>query len=260
MSFVSKAADVVRSLFSKPLPRLVVPDVRLSYEGKHKAEFLTDNHEALEALRFAANSVLASQYGPSYRPVSQHDFIVILFCEAGIAHGVIDPTFEHSLKERGLFPLPNNLPFWDAGWAEDSIPVWDGVMPITTNVFHYLVYMGQIRNKDLGVERAGYRLYGQLFDAIGIKDRRDRQARLLAGIIHGYFSQSNYGDQSVPTDKLINGYQADMNLLDLLDGTFYVWARPDHQPKGRQILSGRQANIEDALRYCRANGLPSGAG
>lgn len=208
-------------------PRAAVSD-RLEFEELGKDEFLRRNRALLGRMREEAGAGAAL-------PVSETDLRVILYCEAGLRNGAIDPDARHSLGERGLLPLPSNI----RDWIGAAAPPWDRPMSLDVNLRAYLGYLTALKNRVV-VTRQGWGLYRDLFQAPGIAGNSTRQARLLAGIVHGYFVAANYRGRPVPFDHLLRGYAGDMPLEEMMAGTGYVHA-------GTQILTGRARNIEAAL-------------
>lgn len=156
-------------------------------------------------------------------------------CEGGITHGTIDPNFRHSLGEIGVFPLPANIRDWNGADA----PAWNRPMPIETNIYQYLLYLGHLKNKD--VKHVGALvLYRDLFRGHDDAAGHTINAKLLAGVVHGYFYSGNYTDRNVPLQYLIDGYKNDVSLAELMRPTKYVHA-------GTTIISNREANINEAL-------------
>ena len=89
------------------------------------------------------------------------------------------------------------------------------------------------------------RLYRDLFRVSGIAGNHERQSRLLAGIVHGYFVRSNYQGRQIPFDRILRGLVADEPIDRILAGTGYVHA-------DTSILTNRQRNIDAALAAYRA--------
>lgn len=67
-------------------------------------------------------------------------------------------------------------------------------------------------------------LYRDLFKVEEIAGNPMLQAKLLAGIAHGYFYSSAYTDRKVTVALLIDGYQSYLGLALLLQGTTYLHA------------------------------------
>jgi len=208
----------------------------LTSAGLTKPAFLTTNREQFTRLRAEINARLTNQYGAGIIPLTEVDFWVIVFAEAGIkSGGFVNPEAQHSLGERGLLPLPANVTFWNGANA----PRWDRPMPLATNLFHYALYLGQLKNKPVTTV-GGRTLYRDLFRIVGIVDTAQRQAKLLAGIVHGYFVRANYGGRPVPFDHILDGYSRDIPVDEILRGTHYVHAQTS-------IPANRERNIKSAL-------------
>lgn len=206
----------------------------LTWAGLDKLEFLKVNTSRIKRLVDEVAEKQRLEY-PDLSPVTNLDFWVLMFAEAGIGRDGVNPHFRHSEGEIGLFPLPSNIAFWIGSQA----PRWDQPMPIEVNIESYALYLGQIRNKVVA-NSGGRRLYRDLFRSSGIVSQEERQARLLAGIVHGYFVSRNYASRSVPFDHILRGFAADDPVDRILNGTGYVHA-------GSSILTNRQRNIDDAL-------------
>jgi N-acetylmuramoyl-L-alanine amidase len=204
-----------------------------------KEQFLKQNDKELTRLIAAVNVRLSQKYGAATCPLTREDAWVITYCEAGLRNGKVDPDHQHSEGERGLLPLASNIRDWNGPDA----PVWNKPMPIARNLEHFFLYLGHLKNKDLtGGTR---RLYMGLFRIDKIKDNTVRQAKVLAGVVHGYFYSGNYratppAKPTIPYDDLVSGYQRDVGLAKLMKDTTYVHA-------GKPLMEGRQQNIETAL-------------
>ncbi|MEM6383100.1 MAG: serine protease [Pseudomonadota bacterium] len=206
------------------------------WKGLGKEAFLRANEGRIAGLVHDANDRMRSRYGDEGVPLTMLDVQMVLYCEAGVRQGAINPKALHSLGERGLLPLPANLGFWIGGDA----PPHTRQLALDENMRLYTRYMAALKAKSVLNTRYG-QIYRDLFTQRGIKGRPDRQARLLAGIIHGYFYSGTYsGQNTVPYERLLDGYSGDAGLPDMLGGTGYVHA-------GTSILTNRQANIEAAL-------------
>ncbi|MQW13100.1 hypothetical protein GHK51_22805 [Sinorhizobium meliloti] len=211
----------------------------LTWRGLDKLGFLSTNRSNLAMLL----AEVAAQQGRHYSdlsPLAEIDLWVITFAEAGLGTGGVDPGFRHSNGEIGLFPLPENVEFWIGAEA----PAWNRPMSIEKNIESYALYLGQIRNKAVATI-GGRSLYRDLFRAPGIAGAPERQARLLAGIVHGYFVSSNYRGRSVPINRILQGFATDERVDSILAGTGYV-----HD--STTILTNRQRNIDAAIAAFRS--------
>ena len=202
--------------------------------GLTKEQFLTRNKTALDKIISAVSDKLRAKYGASASAISRHDLCVVFYCEAGLKAGKVNPDFRHSEGERGMLPLPSNIKSWNG----KNAPAWDQPMSAVVNLEHFFLYMGHLKNKDLtGAPR---RLYGGLFDLTGISGNPTIGAKVLAGVVHGYFYSGNYSDRSVPFDHLVESYQGDERLSEFMKNTNYRHA-------GTPVLTGRERNIDTAL-------------
>ena len=199
-----------------------------------KEQFLTQNRTALADIIDGVNARLRTAYGAGASLITRHDMCVLFYCEAGLRNGKVDPNHRHSLGERGLLPLPSRIRHWNGPDA----PAWDQPMSADTNVKHFFLYMGHVRNKDqTGNPR---HLYRDLFRVPGIGGNAEIGAKVLAGVIHGYFYSGNYRPGPVPFDHLVRSYREDERLTDFMRHTTYVHA-------GTPVLTGRERNIDTAL-------------
>ncbi len=210
------------------------------YQGLKKPDFLKRNAAAFRHLLKQANDRLRNQYGSEFRAVTDEDLWLVVYAEAGFNNGAVDPSARHSEGERGLLPLPSNITDWNGSDA----PRWDQLMPLDVNLFHYAVYIGQLKNKPVRNTTAGT-LYRDLFASPGISGDPMREAKLVAAIIHGYFYAGNYGGAAVPYQRLLNGFALDHPINVIMSDTAYVHA-------GTSILVNRQRNIDAAVRDFQA--------
>lgn len=202
--------------------------------GLTKEQFLKQNKTALDQILTAVGVKLRAKYGAGASLISRHDLCVVFYCESGLKAGKVDPNFLHSEGERGMLPLPSNIKSWNGAAA----PAWDQPMNAVVNIEHFFLYMGHLRNKDLtGAPR---HLYGGLFDLAGISGNPTIGAKVLAGVVHGYFYSGNYSDRKVPFDHLVDSYQDDEALAAFMKNTNYRHA-------GTSVLTGRERNIDTAL-------------
>ncbi|MDB6178709.1 serine protease [Paracoccus sp. Z330] len=209
------------------------------WEGLGKAEFIRRNLRALHHAIDMAND----HPGPDDLALSLHDFVVLIYCEAGFRNGAMDPQAHHSLGERGLLPLPDNLSFWIGA----NMPRHDTLLPIARNITLYAQYLAKVKNRNVRQSSAGM-LYRDLFRAPQIAMDPNRSAALLAGIIHGYFVDRNFANGRAPDPLwILAGYADDMPVQDILRGSGYV-----HENSA--ILQNRQANINLALQLMQAIG------
>ncbi|MEM5542644.1 serine protease [Sulfitobacter sp. AS92] len=207
------------------------------WRGLDKPAFLSANAGRIRALLAEVNAWSADRHGDGALLLTELDLIVMIYCEAGFQKGVMDAEANHSLGERGLLPLPSNLGFWIGSTA----PSHDTLLSLRENIGLYARYLAAIVNKPVRTSPVGM-LYSALFRATGIAGHPARSAKVLAGVIHGYFLDLNYrGGATADPAALLAGYRADLGVHALLASSGYVHA-------GTGILANRQRNIDAALR------------
>lgn len=208
------------------------------YAGLTKKQFLEKNSETLNDAISKANTAVANAYPAGVTEITLSDLYVLLNCEAGLQGGIVDPNHIHSEGEHGLFPLPSNISYWIGA----SAPAWNKPMTLSVNIDSFLLYLAQLKNKVVTVNQ-GYTLYAGLFEADGISGKHHIQARVLAGVVHGYFYSGTYRNGKRPKiASLLDGYASERGLSEMLDGSGYV-----HE--GSPILSNRSNNIETGLSW-----------
>jgi len=207
---------------------------KLAFENLNKKEFLKVNEGHIECLLLEINTKLGEDYSSRYSELTLLDIWVITYAEAGIDNqGHVAPHYEHSNGEIGMYPLPKNIKSWNGHTA----PQYDKPHEINENVKHYFEYMGHLKGKVVK-HQDGVSLYRDLFSLKG--SERDKDARILAGVIHGYFYSGNYSDSHVPLNHLVDGYDAGVALPELMQNTLYKHA-------GTNIIENRAKNIEAAI-------------
>lgn len=212
--------------------------MKFRYKNLSKRQFLKRNSEKLEKVIRLVNRALAKKYARNIVPVTKEDFWVLFNCEVGLTNGKVDPNYSHSEGERGLFPLPINIVYWNG----DKAPEWNEPMSIEVNLFHFTLYMGHLKNRFVEA-RGGYRVYYELFRVRRIYRNNKTSAKLLAGVVHGYFLDGTYkGTAKAPIRYLVEAYKARRPLSKMMEKTKYIWA-------GDVKLKNRESNIAQALRW-----------
>jgi hypothetical protein len=209
--------------------------VDLIYKNLDKFQFLIRNEEEIDRYLVNIAGRLVERYGADISRVTIDDVWVITNCEAGTTRGKVNPSFVHSSGEVGLYPLPENIAYWNGHDA----PAWNKKTSLEDNMYHFFLYMGHIKNRVVKTVN-GMKLYRDLF-------RRDRgagasefNAKVLAGVVHGYFDSGKYRDGRIPLRHLIDGHKNDRSLADMMGETKYKYA-------GTSIIANREANIRNAL-------------
>ncbi|WP_299472565.1 trypsin-like peptidase domain-containing protein [uncultured Roseibium sp.] len=212
------------------------PTLHWQVTGLTKSAFFKANNAPFQVLLSHVNSDLAKRYGGAANPVTPEDVAVLLMVEAGVsAGGIMDPDFVHSNGEFGIFPLPKNIEFWVGKGA----PAYDQPMSVDENIRYYLAYLGALKNKAVK-NASGLVLYPGLFTYPGIAGSAEKSAKLLAGIVHGYFWSGNYGGANPPMSHILNGYADDRPIDQIMATTGYVHA-------GKSLMANRQKNIVAGL-------------
>ncbi len=210
--------------------------VDVIYRNLDKFEFLIRNEEAINRYLDNIADRLVKRYGADISRVTIDDAWVITNCEAGITNnGKVNPGFVHSLGEVGLYPLPENI----ADWNGRDAPAWNNKHPLKDNLYHYFLYMGHLKNRVVKTI-SGMKLYRDLFRRDGEPGASEFNAKVLAGVVHGYFYGGNYDDGKIPLQHLIDGYKKNQSLADMMAKTKYKHA-------GTSIIANRESNIEIAL-------------
>lgn len=212
------------------------------WQGLDKSTFLRRNRARLRQEIDAVNSKLDQIYGSDVVHLSEQDVWVLTYIEAGLTNGKVDPNFRHSLGERGMLPLPDNITFWNgAGAPNPKQP-----MPLETNLHHFYLYLGQLMNKPVR-QTPRFMLYSGLFRHGPFPADPLKKVQLLAGVVHGYFLSQNYSDRRVPFDHVLDGFARGDSADVVMRPTRYVHA-------GSSIVANRARNIAEALTLLDAAG------
>lgn len=214
----------------------------MSYEieGKTKFGFLKEYRENLNEDIAAINSELSARYPDDFVPVTEADAWVLFNCEAGLkSDGTLWERYPHNEGEFGVLPLPDNIRFWN---GEDA-PDWDQPMSVDVNLRQFLRYIGNVKNM-LVTTRGNHRYHMGAFRYDGILGEPLKQAKVAAGVVHGYFERRRYDNNRVPLDFLIEHYANDTDLAEFMLQTRYV-----HAVRRPSVLRGRARNIADAVRW-----------
>jgi hypothetical protein len=206
-----------------------------------KFEFLERNNDAIEELLGEISAILTTEHGADARPVTLEDVWVITNCEAGLTKkGKVNPSFVHSEGEVGLYPLPKNIKDWNGPDA----PPFNKQTSLETNVHHYYLYLGHLKNKAVKTV-SGIKLYRDLFRRENGDQALEIDAKMLAGVVHGYFFGGAYSDGKVPLQHLLDGYARDDDLADMMRATKYKHGQTS-------IVANRAKNIDAALERLKS--------
>jgi endonuclease/exonuclease/phosphatase family metal-dependent hydrolase len=237
----------METAFSELLARVNLPEAlqaetaSWSANGTDKSNFLLNNRPNIQRLIADANTWAAGQFSLGYQPLTETDFWVVFFAEAGITGaGLIDTTFVHSAGEHGILPLPDNI----RDWIGPQAPKWNKPMDVEANLSSYAQYLVSVKNKR-AISWRNTHLYRGLFDLPWITE--PAAAKLLAGVIHGYFVGSNFQSRVVPYEHVLEGYRNDEQPHLIMQST-------DFRHANRTFMEGRSRNIEAGLRLVSADG------
>lgn len=211
------------------------------FKGRRKRQFLEEYRSELRGVYDAINEELDEKYGADVIPVREVDFWVLFNCECGLKGGFVSDSYPHNEGEKGILPLPSNIKDWNGSDAPD----WDKPMTPEVNIRQFIRYLGNVKNKKAAF-RDGHWFYKETFRLEGIAGNDIKQAKLLAGVVHGYFDQSRYdrGRSPVPFDHIVNSYRDDLGLT-----AFMLKTRYKHAVDNPEYLTGREANIKGALGW-----------
>jgi len=219
-------------------------DVGIHTKGLSKLDFYNTNLDAITSIIDAVNSKLENNsHGELVSRLSLLEVITVMHCEMGITNGKVDPNFVHSSKERGLFPLPENIKYWN---GSDS-PAPNQKISVERNLKEFILYLGNLKNKNTGKSFYNGYLYQDLFNIDNYRDNEKIQAYLLAAVVHGWYYTGNYENRNIPysilTDKIVHIDSDKKGLITLLEEIGYVHARGGDT----SIVENRLANIEQAI-------------
>lgn len=210
---------------------------QLVHAARSKDEFLVDNWYELQRMVLRIDTEIAAAYS-SHRPFTTADMVLVLYSEMALDAGNVDVDASHSLGERGLLPLPQNIEYW----IGNDAPQWDELHSVEENVYAFMLYLAQVKNKSV-TQTAGRTLYRDLFLHPGIDSQYLPEANLVAAVIHGYFYAGAYEEGSeVPFDSILDGLASGESLRNIMMGTGYKNATPSRI----YILDGRQNNLNIA--------------
>lgn len=221
-------------------------DVDIVHRGLTKKQFFARNRASIMAIVAAINKKLeAENHGEPINKLTLVDALAIMNAEMGLKAGKVDASHVHSMGEKGLLPLPSPLEYWN-GPQSANLP---GKLPANLtperNVKEFLLYLGNLKNKDVGRSFRGGALYRDLFSQEGIADSPKKQMAILAAAVHCYFYAGNY-DLQLPyseiSEKVIGAATDMQDLLDFLAELGYKHAAGDPG-----IIANRIGNLKEGM-------------
>lgn len=121
-------------------------------------------------------------------------------------------------------------------------------MPIETNVEPHALYLGGIRSDGGGRPAT----LSRPLPRPGIDGSPERQARLLADIVHGYFVNVNYPGRAVPFERILMGFAA-------TNRSTASWAKPiTSMPAPRSSSTANATSTSPSPTMPRHDGQDTG--
>ncbi len=205
----------------------------LVWRDLSKEDFLSRNRAILDGIIADCNA-LQETAAPRPLLLTRQEAWAVSYAEMGLdGRGRVDPAHRHSLGERGLLPLPENIRFWNGPQAPDP----NTLLPLYENVEEFFLYLRNVKN---------HRYYANYYAHPGVVGHPDKEAYVTAAIVHGYFYSGNYPHGGrAPVRDILDGIAAGETIPEFMRGTGYV-----HE--GSNILVNRQRNLEIGLRLANA--------
>jgi len=227
-------------------PEEFLVDVPVVHSGLTRAAFLKRNRSSLRKIIKAINKrIMAEQHGEEINELTLQDACALMHAQIGMKNGKVDGRHVHEQGNTGLLPLPVNLTFWNGPAA----PRPDQVLTPERNVKEYLLYLAELKNKDIGQTFWGGSLYRDLFTQADIVDNAKKQTAVLAAIVHGYFDTGNF-NLGLPyaeiSRRVVAAEKDPAPLLSLLAELGYRAFRKDPN-----IVDARIADLKEGLRLSR---------
>ena len=218
-------------------------DISIKTKGLTKQEFYIQNKNAILNVIDAVNDdIEENHHGEIVSKLSFLEVISVMHCEMGIKSGKVNPNFEHSNGEIGLFPLPSNIKYWNGANA----PLPNIKISVERNLKEYILYLGNIKNKYVGRNFYNGEFYKDLFDMQEYQNNAKIQSYLLCAVVHGWYYLGNYENKNLPysilTEKIIHANSEPIALITLLEELGYVHTRHGNS----SIIVNRLNNISQA--------------
>lgn len=222
-------------------------DVDIVHSGLTRKQFFDRNRAAIKAIVKAVNKkIQAEEHGEEINALTNVDAFALINAQIGVKTGKVDNRHTHADGNTGLLPLPANLAFWNGPQSADP---GAGITP-DRNVKEYLLYLGHLKNKDVGWEFRGGVLYRDLFTQDEVADDAKKKMGILAAIVYGYFHTENY-DLGLPhgeiSRRIVAAEKDPAPMIDLLRELGYKDINKD--PK---IVETRIADLKEGLARSRA--------
>lgn len=221
-------------------------DVDIVHSGLTRKAFFQRNRAAIKEIIKAINKkIQADEHGEEINALTLQDAYALMNAQIAVKREKVSTRHVHTEGNRGLLPLPADLGFWN---GPQSANLGAKVSP-ERNVKEYLLYLANLKNKDIGRTFWGGSLYRDLFTQEGIAGSAKKQMAVLAAIAHGYFDTENfnlglpYGEIS---RRAVAAEKDPEPLLGLLAELGYK--EIDKDP---EIVDARIADLKEGLRFTR---------
>ena len=218
-----------------------------------KFEFFSQNREAIKAIIDAVNQEsYQDSHGEEISELSILEVIGVMNAEMGLKDGKVDATFEHSNGERGLLPLPSNIKYWNG----PTSPAANVLVSVERNVKEFILYLGNLKNRDVGRTFSNGTLYRDLFSIESYDGLPRAQMFLLAAAIHGWFLPSNFTANAIPyrllADTVIKAETEPESVVSMLSELGYIHARTE---AGRTLIRNRLMNLINGIEIVSSLGI-----
>ena len=218
-------------------------DATLKHKNLTKKQFFQRNKAVIKEIVKNVNKTLEAQsHGEPINKLTNIDAFAIMNAEMGLKNGKADASHVHSEGEKGLLPLPSNLEYWN-GPGSASL----GNISPDRNVKEFLLYLGNLKNKDVGKDFSGGALYRDLFTQPGVENSSRKQMAILAAAIHGYFYAGNYA-LGLPfgeiSKRVVDAASDHTHLIELLGELGYK-----HAIGNADIIVNRIANLKEGMAF-----------
>jgi N-acetylmuramoyl-L-alanine amidase len=215
-----------------------------------KPEFFALNKQALTAIVDRVNQALRhDNHGEAVAELSMLEAICLMNAEMGLKNGKVDDNHTHSNGERGLLPLPASISYWNGPGSPSST----SLVSAERNAKEFLMYLGNLKNRDIGREFSNGALYRDLFSMEAYEGKPRSQMALLAAAVHGWFYPGSY-ENSCPIPyrvlaDIVAGPNAEPEIIvATLQELGYRHAQTEN---GRTLLRNRLRNLEDGIEIAR---------
>ncbi len=202
-------------------------DVDIVYRGLTRKQFFRRNRAGIRAILERINANLeAKAHGEPFNELTAIDAFSIMNARMGLRGGKANPRYVHPNGHRGLLPLPPDLRTWNGPESADP----QAGMTVERNVKEFLLYLANLKNKDVGVSFSGGTLYHDLFTQEGVAGSPTKQMAILSAAVQGYFDAGHYSlrvPYSEISEKVVAAGDDANDLIEFLSELGYQTAVKD---------------------------------